>query len=111
MTMNRVAEQRLVPNLRKMSRKICASPVNFPDESKFWSCPFVIFPSQSYCYLLKRKPVLQESSRGNRGSEFSNRSRTYLTASPHGGKIPFLRVISQEKLYLFLLVSMKVKEY
>jgi len=96
-----------------MSRKICASPVEFPDEPKVLVMSFcsISVPILLLFTLLNLKPVLQESSRGNRGSEFSNRSRTYPTASPHGGKIPFLTVISQEKLYLFLLVSMKVKEY
>jgi hypothetical protein len=69
------------------------------DESMFWSCLFVLLPSLSYCYSLsKTKPVLQGYSREkNLGFEFSNRSRSYPIASSPGGKIPVLRVISQQK--------------
>jgi hypothetical protein len=81
------------------------------DESMFWSCLFVLWPSLSYCYSLsKTKPVLQGYSREkNLGFEFSNRSRSYPIASSPGNTC-FEGDIAT-KIYLSLLVSMKVKEY
>jgi len=66
MTRNCVVEQILIPNLRKMSRKICASPVEFPDEPKVLVMSFcsISVPILLLFTLLNWKPVLQGSNRG-----------------------------------------------
>jgi hypothetical protein len=64
-----------------------------------WSCisvPILL------SFILRGNQFCRNPARENRGSEFSNRSRTYPIASPHGGNIVLEQLLSYFVTYVYL---------